>query len=202
MWPLYSGPSLPNRFFMRTWPCLIREVGARSQALERWLSGPDLSGQPRCGRSKNRRGTSAPFCLGSRRPPNRGPVSWPMCWNMPVPGSSLPSRPNALVERLIEAEAWVDLGFWLIGWELPDWVIHRLSCDDSRWNCAICVRGLAINWVEDVAEFQHGNPALAILGAFVQAQVQKAQGHGPSNVTVFRRKDRSDAAAISHEVER
>ncbi|WP_457093657.1 hypothetical protein [Microvirga sp. P5_D2] len=111
-------------------------------------------------------------------------------------------RPNALVERLIEAEAWVDLGFWLIGWELPDWVIHRLSCDDSRWNCAICVRGLAINWVEDVAEFQHGNPALAILGAFVQAQVQKAQGHGPSNVTVFRRMDRSDAAAISHEVER
>ena len=94
-------------------------------------------------------------------------------------------RPNALVERLIEAEAWVDLGFWLIGWELPDWVIHRLSCDDSRWNCAICVRGLAINWVEDVAEFQHGNPALAILGAFVQAQVQKTQGHGPSNVTVF-----------------
>ena len=106
------------------------------------------------------------------------------------------------VRRLIGAEAWVDLGFWLIGWELPDWVIHRLSCDDSRWNCAICVRGLAINWVEDVAEFQHGNPALAILGAFVQAQVQKAQGHGPSNVTVFRRMDRSDAAAISHEVER
>ena len=25
----------------------------------------------------------------------------------------------------------------------------------TRWNCAICVRGLAINWVEDVAEFQH-----------------------------------------------
>ncbi len=83
------------------------------------------------------------------------------------------------MQRLIEAEAWVDLGFWLIGWELPDWAIHRLSCDDSRWNCAICVRGLAINWVEDVAEFQHGNPALAILGAFVQAQVQKAQGRGP-----------------------
>ena len=110
--------------------------------------------------------------------------------------------PNALVQRLIEAEAWVDLGFWLIGWELPDWAIHRLSCDDSRWNCAICVRGLAINWVEDVAEFQHGNPALAILGAFVQAQVQKAQGRGPSNVTVFRRMERSGAAAIRHEVER
>jgi hypothetical protein len=110
--------------------------------------------------------------------------------------------PNALVRRLIEAEAWVDLGFWLIGWELPDWAIHRLSCDDSRWSCAICVRGLAINWVEDVAEFQHEDPALAVLGAFVQAQVQKAQGRGPSNVTVFRRMDRSGVAPIGHEVER
>ena len=110
--------------------------------------------------------------------------------------------PTAPVRRLIEAEAWVDLGFWLVGWELPDWVIHHLSCDDSRWNCAICVRGLAINWVEDVAEFQHGNPALAILGAFVQAQVQKAQGRCPSNVTVFRRMGRAGATSIGHEVER
>ncbi|EIM25991.1 hypothetical protein [Microvirga lotononidis] len=110
--------------------------------------------------------------------------------------------PNVLVLRLIEAEAWVDLGFWLIGWELPDWAIHRLSCDDSRWSCAICVRGLALNWVDDVAEFQHEDPALAVLGAFVQAQVQKAQGFGQSNVTVFRRVDRSGAASIGHEVER
>ncbi|WP_150117401.1 hypothetical protein [Microvirga vignae] len=91
------------------------------------------------------------------------------------------------MQRLIEVEAWVDLGFWLIGWELPDWMIHRLSCDDRRWNCAICVRGLAINWVEDMAEFQHDNPALAIFGALVQAQIQKMQGHAPSNVTPFRR---------------
>ncbi|MGO4523505.1 hypothetical protein AB4097_01440 [Microvirga sp. 2MCAF35] len=110
--------------------------------------------------------------------------------------------PNALVRRLIEAEAWVDLGFWLIGWELPDWAVHRLSCDDSRWSCAICVRGLALNWVEDVAEFQHEDPALAILGAFVQAQVRKAQGHGPSNVTIFRRVERSGAVSMGPEVER
>ncbi|WP_445504697.1 hypothetical protein [Microvirga sp. G4-2] len=97
------------------------------------------------------------------------------------------SRPNHSVQRLVEAEAWVDLGFWLIGWELPDWVIHRLSCDDQRWNCAICVRGLAINWIEDVAEFQHDNPALAIFGALALAQLRKTQGPTPSNVTPFRR---------------
>ena len=96
-------------------------------------------------------------------------------------------KPDASVGRLIAAEAWVDLGFWLIAWELPDWVIHRLSCDDMRWNCSICVRGLAINWVEDIAEFQHGNPALAILGALVQAQLRKSQGSTSSNVTPFRR---------------
>jgi hypothetical protein len=96
-------------------------------------------------------------------------------------------QPSDLVQRLIGAEAWVDLGFWLIGWELPDWVIHRLSCDDSRWNCAICVRGLAINWIEDVAEFHHENSALAIFGALVQAQIRKSQGPAPSNVTPFGR---------------
>lgn len=107
-------------------------------------------------------------------------------------------HPRNPVLRLIEAEAWVDLGFWLVGWELPDWAIHRLSCDDSRWDCAICVRGLAINWVEDVAEFQHDDPALAILGALVQAQILKVQGRGPSNVTAFRRIERAGVASVPH----
>jgi hypothetical protein len=111
-------------------------------------------------------------------------------------------KPEDLVRRLVGAEAWVDLGFWLIGWELPDWAIHRLSRDDSRWNCAICVRGLAINWVEDVAEFQHDNPALAIFGALVQAQILKAQGRAPSNVTAFRRMERSEAISMGYGAER
>jgi hypothetical protein len=106
------------------------------------------------------------------------------------------------VSRLVEAEAWVDLGFWLVGWELPDWVIHHLSCDDRRWNCAICVRGLAINWVEDVAEFQHDDPALAVLGALVQAQLQKIQGSTLSNVTPFRRIRRPGANRLSRDTER
>ncbi len=106
------------------------------------------------------------------------------------------------VSRLVEAEAWVDLGFWLVGWELPDWVIHHLSCDDRRWNCAICVRGLAINWVEDVAEFQHDDPALAVFGTLVQAQLQRIQGSTPSNVTPFRRIRRPGANRLSRDTER
>lgn len=112
-----------------------------------------------------------------------------------------PIGPNDTVQRLIGAGAWVDLGFWLIGWELPDWGIHRLSCDDRRWNCAICVRGLAINWVEDVAEFQHDDPALAIFGTLVQAQLRKIQGHAPSNVTPFRRLEGAVAPPCAEEIE-
>jgi hypothetical protein len=95
--------------------------------------------------------------------------------------------PNDEARRLIEAGAWVELGLWLIGWELPDWGVHRLTCDDRRWCCSIGVRGIAINWVEDIVEFQHESLPLAVLGAFVNAQLQKAQGLAPSNVTPFRR---------------
>jgi hypothetical protein len=106
------------------------------------------------------------------------------------------------VRRLIEAEAWIDLALWLIGWELPDWGIHHLSCDDTRWNCTICVRGLAINWVEDVAEFQHDNLALAVFGAFVQAQLQKAQGRAPSNIIPFVRMEGTGSGPVTRDAKR
>jgi hypothetical protein len=41
--------------------------------------------------------------------------------------------PTAEVERLIQAKAWVELGLWLIAWELPDWSVHRLTRDEARW---------------------------------------------------------------------
>jgi hypothetical protein len=97
--------------------------------------------------------------------------------------------PNDLVLRLIDAEAWVDLALWLIGWELPDWDVHQLSCGDQSWNCSICIRGLARNWADDIAQFQHGSLALAIFGALVEAQLRKLEGCAASNVTAFRRRE-------------
>ena len=99
--------------------------------------------------------------------------------------------PNDLVVRLIEAEAWIELGLWLIGWELPDMDVHQLSRGDHAWNCSIGVRGLARNWLDDVADFQHQSLALAILGALVEAQLRKVEGQAPSNVTAFRRRERA-----------
>ena len=99
--------------------------------------------------------------------------------------------PKEDVERLFEAKAWVELGFWLIGWELPDWSVHRLTRDDVQWCCSIGVSGITVNWVDDVVEFQHDNLSLAVLGALVQAQIRKAQGDAPSNVTAFRKPELS-----------
>ena len=100
--------------------------------------------------------------------------------------------PSDLVVRLIEAEAWVELGLWLIGWELPDWSVHQLCRGDHSWNCSIGIRGLARNWVDDVADFQHDSLPLAILGALVAAQLRKVEGQAPSNVTVLRRREPID----------
>jgi hypothetical protein len=99
--------------------------------------------------------------------------------------------PTAEVDRLIKAEAWVELGLWLIAWELPDWSVHCLARDEARWSCSIGVNGIAVNWIEDVVEFQHDSLPLAVLGAFVQAQLRKARGGTPSNVAPFRRSERS-----------
>ena len=46
------------------------------------------------------------------------------------PRLTLGITPSDLVVRLIEAEAWVELGLWLIGWELPDWSVHQLCRGD------------------------------------------------------------------------
>jgi hypothetical protein len=108
-------------------------------------------------------------------------------------GTSL--EPKAEVERLIQAEAWVELGLWLIGWELPEWCVHSLTRDEACWCCSIGVGGIAVNWVEDIVEFQHDSLPLAVLGAFVQAQLRKAQGATPSNVTPFRRPDPTQPSA-------
>ena len=95
-------------------------------------------------------------------------------------------EPSNFVLGLIEAEAWVELGLWLIGWELPEWDVHQLSRGDQAWNCSLCVRGLAQNWMDDVADFQHGSLSLAILGALVDAQLRKLEGRASSNVIILR----------------
>ena len=95
---------------------------------------------------------------------------------------------------MIHAEAWVDLGLLLIAWELPDWSVRSLSCDESCWSCSIGRRDLTINWA-DVPEFQHETVALAVIGALVQAQLDKLPGLAPSTVLPFRR---THAVLVSH----
>jgi hypothetical protein len=64
----------------------------------------------------------------------------------------------------------------------------RAQAAPDAWNCSICVRGLAHNWLDDIADFQHSSLSLAIFGALVEAQLRKVEGMASSNVTVLRRR--------------
>src|SRR4051812_44448548 len=97
--------------------------------------------------------------------------------------------PNDLVVRLIEAEAWIELGLGLIGWEVPDMDVHGRSGGEDAWNGSIWVGGLGARGLGEVADFEHESVALAILGALVEAQLRKVEGQAPSNVPAFRRRE-------------
>jgi hypothetical protein len=110
--------------------------------------------------------------------------------------------PAADLARLVDAGAWLEVGLRLIAWELPDWSVHRLDRDDCGWCCSIGISGLASNWMDDVVEFQHHSLSLAVLGAFVQAQLRKTQGVGLSNITPFRQRTSTDHRAGATELRR
>ena len=89
-------------------------------------------------------------------------------------GRRLPSaNPNAKaarVERLILAQAWTDAALALIDLELPQWHVRRLAYDDGEWHCALSRQRELPDWLDQSIETRHGDLALAILTAFVEAQ--------------------------------
>ena len=89
-------------------------------------------------------------------------------------GRRLPSaNPNAKaarVERLILAQAWTDAALALIDLELPQWQVRRLVYDEGEWHCALSRQRELPDWLDQSIETRHGDLALAILTAFVEAQ--------------------------------
>jgi hypothetical protein len=83
------------------------------------------------------------------------------------------TRPNARtarVERLIQSGAWTDAALSLIDLELPQWQVRRLAYDDGEWHCALSRLRELPEWLDTPIETHHADLALAILGAFVEAQ--------------------------------
>ena len=80
------------------------------------------------------------------------------------------SAKAARVERLIQSQAWTDAALALINLELPQWQVRRLAYDEGEWHCALSRQRELPDWLDQSIETRHGDLALAILTAFVEAQ--------------------------------
>jgi len=74
------------------------------------------------------------------------------------------------IERLIGSSAWTDAALALIDLELPLWQIRRIAYDEGEWYCALSRERELPDWLDRSVESRHADLALAILGAFVDAQ--------------------------------
>ena len=76
----------------------------------------------------------------------------------------------ALIEGLIEAEAWTDAALALIDLELPQWQVRRIAFDDGEWYCALSRQRELPDWLDRSIEARHADLPLAILSAIAEAK--------------------------------
>lgn len=90
------------------------------------------------------------------------------------------SERTARLMCLIEAEAWTDATLALMELELPRWQVRRIAYDEGEWHCALSRERELPDWLDDAVEGCHGDLAVAILSAFVEAQTQAVETSRPS----------------------
>jgi hypothetical protein len=78
------------------------------------------------------------------------------------------------LDRMIEAGAWTDAAVTLIGFELPNWSVRRLVCEDGEWLCSLSRQPNLPIFLDEPAEGSHAVLALAVLRAFVAARCRSA----------------------------
>ena len=93
---------------------------------------------------------------------------------------------TARIERLIASEAWTDAALALIDLELPQWQLRRIAYDEGEWYCALSRQRELPDWLDRSIEARHADLALAILGAFVEAERIAAPSSRPSVPAVSR----------------
>ncbi|MGB8606702.1 MAG: hypothetical protein WA615_16405 [Bradyrhizobium sp.] len=89
------------------------------------------------------------------------------CRRLPSIGQT---EKTARIERLIASQAWTDAALALIDLELPLWQIRRIAYDEGEWYCALSRERELPDWLDRSIEARHPDLALAILGAFADAQ--------------------------------
>jgi hypothetical protein len=93
---------------------------------------------------------------------------------------------TARIERLMQSQAWTDSALALIDLELPLWQVRRIAYDEGEWYCALSRERELPDWLDRSIESRHPDLALAILGAFVEAQHVAALASRPSVPAVSR----------------
>ena len=96
------------------------------------------------------------------------------------------SAKTARVGQLIESGAWTDAALALIDLELPQWQVRRLAYDQGEWYCALSRERELPEWLDQSIEGRHADLALAILSAFVEAQLVAAPSSRTSVPAVTR----------------
>jgi len=93
---------------------------------------------------------------------------------------------SARLEQLIRTGAWTDAALALIDLELPLWHVRRLAYDQGEWHCALSRECELPDWLDQAIETRHADLALAIFGAFVEAQ-RVTQGESRTSVPAVNR---------------
>ena len=89
------------------------------------------------------------------------------CRRLPSFGAS---EKAARITDLIRLRAWTDAALALIELELPFWKVRRIAYDEGEWYCALSRERELPDWLDGAVEARHPDLALAILGAFIEAQ--------------------------------
>jgi hypothetical protein len=90
------------------------------------------------------------------------------CRRFPLLGQN---QRTARVEQLVRSGAWTDAALALIDLELPLWQVRRLAYDGGEWHCALSRERELPDWLDESIETRHADLTLAILNAFVEAQL-------------------------------
>lgn len=91
-------------------------------------------------------------------------------------GAAMDASPIVARMRQFAADgAWVDAVFALIRVELPGWKLRRAVCEDGEWHCALSRAPQTPEWLDDAVEARHGNLAIALLMAAIDALHETAE---------------------------
>src|SRR5690349_1168005 len=105
------------------------------------------------------------------------------CQRLPALGQT---DGTARLAELIRFGAFTDAAMLLVELELPLWQVRRLAYDEGEWHCALSRECELPDWLDQAIETRHADLALAILGAFVEAQ-RVSQGESRTSVPAVNR---------------